>query len=360
MTSLDLAHVLRAEQLEPASLALPVSGALVSIPRFLRVEERSKGAIPRTPKCWAPNKPALLFDGTVTWAEYVLVRLLEHAGWEGRWIKNWTGGREMCVDLDLPRAMPAGPGRVFDALHKRAAQLRGAGSWDVFAWSGDEYLFLESKQHRSSDRLNPNQLAWLESAIDEGFTPEQFAIVEYDAGQPDRATPRASRVRAASVAPDGLVELLARVRTLDRGQRIESRAAVVEFGADAIRPMAEWLDDDELRRFAIGVLEVIGRSDGRATTNLNKYAKGGGADADLATAAYERLRATAAGGRTRSSNAPVGDVYIATGKPPPAQGPCGIPNPDGSPCNNPGRWPVSGVWSCTTHYKAYTRRGGTL
>ena len=53
------------------------------------------------------------------------------------------------------------------------------------------------------------------------------------------------------------------------------------------------------------------------------------------------------------------DVYVATGHPPPAQGPCGIPNADGSVCHNPGRHPVRGVWSCTTHYKALTRRERT-
>jgi hypothetical protein len=293
MTSLDLAHVLRAEPLEPALVALPISGALISIPRFLRIEQRAQDPIPRTPKCWAPNKPALVFDGAVTWAEYVLVRLLEQAGWVGRWIMNWTGGREMCVDVDLPRAMPAGPAKVFDAVHQRVAQLRGAGSWDIFAWSGEEFLFLESKQYRSSDRLNANQLVWLEAAIDEGFSSEQFAIVEYDAGPPDASRTRTSGVPALKSAPVELVSLLATVRTVDRARRIESRSVVAEFGADAINPMAEWLNDDELRRFAISVLEVIGRADRRAATILNKYAKAGEADADLAAAAAERLRAIA-------------------------------------------------------------------
>jgi hypothetical protein len=78
--------------------------------------------------------------------------------------------------------LPQVPGNVFAALHRRAVQLRGAGSWDIFAWSGDDYLFLESKQHRSSDRLNSNQIAWLEAAIDEGFGSDQFAVVEYNVG----------------------------------------------------------------------------------------------------------------------------------------------------------------------------------
>lgn len=182
VTPLDLARVLRAEERGAVAVALPVTGTVVSIRSFLRQEQRAADGIPRARSCWAPNKPTLLFEGAATWAEYVLVRLLEQAGWEARWIKNWSGGREFCVDVDRPRDLPPGPAEVFAALHRRAVQLRGAGSWDIFAWSADDYLFLESKQHRSGDRLNANQVTWLETAIDEGFMPEQFAIVEYDAG----------------------------------------------------------------------------------------------------------------------------------------------------------------------------------
>lgn len=184
--TLDLASVLDAIVLPEAAVVLPRSEQTVLVRSFLRHEERATADVPRTGSCWAPNKPALVFDGRVLWAEYVLVRLLERAGWEARWIKNWTGGREFCVDVDRPRPLPGTAAKVFLALHERAQQLRGAGSWDIFAWSGDEYLFLESKQHRSGDRLNANQRAWLEAGLDHGFTTDQFAIVEYDARPPRR------------------------------------------------------------------------------------------------------------------------------------------------------------------------------
>jgi hypothetical protein len=41
----------------------------------------------------------------------------------------------------------------------------------------------------------------------------------------------------------------------DRGTRIEYRDALVAFGLDAVRHCAAWLDDDELRVFAILVME---------------------------------------------------------------------------------------------------------
>jgi hypothetical protein len=182
MTDIDLLAALQAEPRPSVEVLLPVSRRVVSVASYLRREERAPDDVVRTGSCWAPNKPALVFEGVTTWAEYVLVRLLERAGWEARWIKNWLGSREFCVEPGRRRDLPTAPAKVFTALHRRAVALRGAGSWDIFAWSGDDYLFLESKKHRSSDRLNGNQIAWLEAAIDEGFSADQFAIVEYDVG----------------------------------------------------------------------------------------------------------------------------------------------------------------------------------
>lgn len=75
---------------------------------------------------------------------------------------------------------------VLRRIDGRAAIKSGGGAWDVFAWKGSDYLFLESKQNRSSDSLRPGQLAWLEAGIDEGFETSNFGVVEYDAGPPMR------------------------------------------------------------------------------------------------------------------------------------------------------------------------------
>lgn len=120
----------------------------------------------------------------------MIVHLLEEAGWEARWIKHWTGRREFCTDAGVARAMPAGAAARFAAIHERAAALRGAGSWDIFGWRRDDYVFIESKQHRSSDRLNKNQLAWLEAALESGVSVDSFAVVEYDASRPTRQNER--------------------------------------------------------------------------------------------------------------------------------------------------------------------------
>lgn len=191
---IDLESVFNATLLPDLGVVLPASGRTISIARFLRTEARADSPIKRTSSCWAPNKPAILLDGERTWAEFALVRLLERAGWEGRWIKNWTGGREFCLDVDRSSPLPAVAATSFDQIHQQAAALRGTGSWDVFAWSGRDVLFIESKQHRSSDALNLNQRTWLEAALEVGVSSSRFAVVEYDAGRPvERSSPGFSR-----------------------------------------------------------------------------------------------------------------------------------------------------------------------
>ena len=306
---LDLGAMLAARDGPLVNVALPLAGRTVGIRTFVRDEVRAAAPIPPCPSCWAPNKPALAFEGTTTWAEFVIVRLLERAGWDARWVRNWTGGRQFCVDVDLQRSLPPGPAEAFAAVHVRAPQLRGAGTWDVFAWSGDDYLFLESKQHRSSDRLNANQVAWLEAALDAGFSPDQFAIVEYDAGEPDRppstrapraaraTTERPTRTPKSTEPPADLVELLEATRRIDRSERIGSRHAIAGYGAAAIGPMVNWLADDELRRFAIAVLEAIGRTERKAVVALRTYAETGAGDAQLAEAAAARAKAASSSRR---------------------------------------------------------------
>jgi hypothetical protein len=129
--------------------------------------------------CWAPNKPPIEVDGRPSWAEFAILRSLERRGWSGRWIKNWTGGREMCLEVGRSVPLPPGPAEMFAAIDARAGSATGGGAWDIFAWRDDDFLIIESKQHRSGDRLRPGQVAWLEAGLAVGIAPDSFAIVEY-------------------------------------------------------------------------------------------------------------------------------------------------------------------------------------
>jgi hypothetical protein len=169
---------LDAKMLGDVTVALPLHGD-VAVPRLLRRETRSPEAISRTSSCWAPNKPALDFEGEVTWAEFVIVRLLHQAGWDARWIKNWAGGREPCVAVGRREPLPKAAGAMLRRIDELAAIGTSGGPWDVLAWLGDEFLCIESKQHKSSDKLRETQIKWMDAALSEGIT--DFVIVEYDA-----------------------------------------------------------------------------------------------------------------------------------------------------------------------------------
>jgi hypothetical protein len=151
----------------------------IAVPRLLRREARIPQPIARTVSCLAPNKPTLLFEGTATWAEIVIIRLLERAGWEARWLKNWIGGRETCVSVGEARPLPDVIAAKLSSIDTRSGITTGGGAWDVLAWRESEFLCIESKQHRSSDKLRLTQLLWLDAALSEGVT--RFAIVEYEA-----------------------------------------------------------------------------------------------------------------------------------------------------------------------------------
>lgn len=189
--------------------------------------------------------------------------------------------------------------------------------------------------------------------------------------QPDIDVKKTAAVpRSGSVSPK-LKRLLDGARASSPAERLPKyRDMIAGHGLDAVEPLTAWLGEPVFAAFAIRTLE-------RATV-LVPDCKTAVCDALVAVdrtglpeylardldEALGRLGITLRRRTARRATAPAktgsGDEYIATGKAPLAHGPCGIPNADGSECQNPGRWPISGVWSCTTHYKAHTRRGGTI
>ena len=101
------------------------------------------------------------------WPEYALVRLFSRAGGTGVGSRTGQAVANSASTSIVPHLSSPGRDDV-PKIHERAAALRGAGSWDAFAWNGPDVLFIESKQHRSSDSLNPNERAWLEAALEVG------------------------------------------------------------------------------------------------------------------------------------------------------------------------------------------------
>jgi VRR-NUC domain len=181
-----LERILDAELLPPTPATLPRSKRQVDIVTLLRSEVRAGVKAARCDDCFAPNKPVLKFGRRRTWAEFVVLGLLERDGWSGPWVKNWPrAGRprvQFCSGIGrATKITDPAAATMFAALDEEAGHPQG-GVWDIFAWRGNDYLIIESKQQGSSDHLKPNQLAWLEACIRVGLPLDSFALVRYDAG----------------------------------------------------------------------------------------------------------------------------------------------------------------------------------
>ncbi len=353
----ELARWLEAETRADIAVTTPFGKDLL-VPRLLRREVRSPETIDRTSSCWAPNKPALTFDGEVTWAEFILVRLLQRQGWGARWMKNWVGGREPCVSVGRSEPLPPAAGDMLRRIDVRAAIATGGGAWDIFAWRDDEYLCIESKQHGSSDKLRPTQITWLDAAIDVGVS--SYVVVEYDAPRLARsAKPRASAASgpseaksSAEVAPD-LAAILAEASTAEPADRINYRDPIAAFGASAIDPLLEWVSHREHSAFAVKVIEKIGVAEPDAARDA--LSRAAVLDPSIAGMAADASRALSPNVPSPSRRAGsgrsgvLGPTYAAAA--PRGQG-CEWLTKQGRPCQNPANYWVDGKWSCSRDHRS--------
>jgi hypothetical protein len=127
------------------------------------------------------GKPTLKFDGQLTWAEFILLRLIERDGWKGAWIKNFHGRREFWQNPGEPTVLPTRASNLLQMVEDTSGGT--AGCWDILAARGDDYLIIESKQ-RGGDRIKPNQAKWMEIALELRVPPWSFGIVEWEAPKP--------------------------------------------------------------------------------------------------------------------------------------------------------------------------------
>ena len=124
------------------------------------------------------NKALLTFTGKRLFAELVALRMLEQEGWHGVWVDSYfrkyrTGIPELTEPTSLPRRQEA----LLEKIRQKAG-CRG-GCFDVFAWRGKKYRFVELKR-RGKDRIRPTQKRWLEAARHCGLKSSNFLIVEWD------------------------------------------------------------------------------------------------------------------------------------------------------------------------------------
>jgi len=136
------------------------------------------------------GKPLFDSSGIPFFAELWILRLLESAGWSGRWVATYAAPKRAPRLLQgwNPRGIKSQISVPIDDVAaaadlKKVASANGcsfAGCWDVYAWRGSARVFVDAKQARK-DRIRSTQLRWLESALRAGFGPGSFLIVEWKA-----------------------------------------------------------------------------------------------------------------------------------------------------------------------------------
>lgn len=117
-------------------------------------------------------------DGEHVFAELALLRLLERAGWEGRWVNTkGTKHGEIWKLLtrwsDVPREEQRHrpiederPRQLLTSIANANKPARWAGCWDVYAWRGEEFAFLQCKKGSPArERLGAQQEEWLRMAL---------------------------------------------------------------------------------------------------------------------------------------------------------------------------------------------------
>lgn len=134
-------------------------------------------------------------DGEHLFAELAVLRLLEAQGWSGRWVNTVGAGGEVWKYLthwaDVPRAEQRNrvleeeePRQVLAGVARRAKK-RYAGCWDVYAWRGGEFAFLQTKRvtSKAAVEVAAPQADWLQTALlfgDERIKVDSFAFVQWD------------------------------------------------------------------------------------------------------------------------------------------------------------------------------------
>ena len=120
------------------------------------------------------GKQVLDLDGEPLFAELVILRLFQRAGWDGVWVDTYR--KRHLVGLEEEATLP---GRITDLMGSIARRAGSrSGCFDVVAWTGESIVFAESKRS-GRDRLRDTQRFWLRAALDVLPGPEALLVVEW-------------------------------------------------------------------------------------------------------------------------------------------------------------------------------------
>jgi hypothetical protein len=149
------------------------SGKTIRVPSSHCVLERWRGKPIRDTY---GNKPVLKFRGRPVFAEIAILRMLQRAGWNGVWVDTYRRRFRQNFSRHLHKLPPHA-----QELYDRICRLNGdktAGCFDVFAWKGKNYLFVEAKR-RGKDSIRKTQRKWISAALRAGVPLKSLLIYEW-------------------------------------------------------------------------------------------------------------------------------------------------------------------------------------
>lgn len=164
------------ELLKPTTfekLTLP-SGKIVSVPKYeISFSLWDGDAI----KDSDGNKQVLKYKGSPLFAELVVLNILKDNGWDGVWVDSYRKYFRISMPGDLKEKyeLPQIPAKLFKKITN---QTGFKGCWDVFAWKGNEFLFVECKR-KGKDKIRDSQLVWLETCLRHKMSLSSFLLVEW-------------------------------------------------------------------------------------------------------------------------------------------------------------------------------------
>ena len=165
------------EQLRPTStesFSLP-DGSVVRVPKATAAFRRWTGDIPEDTY---GGKALIDCEGAASFAELVTLRLLENEGWEGVWVDTYRNKfRRGYWGVPTVATLPPDRSLIMERIHSHRGSGR-SGTWDIFAWRGDDILFVECKR-AGEDAIRPSQITWLAAALADGHPNDTFLIVEW-------------------------------------------------------------------------------------------------------------------------------------------------------------------------------------
>jgi hypothetical protein len=126
------------------------------------------------------GKQILNVGGKPAFAELAILWAMHAVGWEGVWIDTYSRKYRTGYWGVMPLSeLPFEREQLIERIYTRTGSRSGA--WDVYCWTGQNVLFVESKRARR-DKIRDSQRHWLAAAIREGYTKENFLIVEWSIG----------------------------------------------------------------------------------------------------------------------------------------------------------------------------------